>query len=103
MAEAGRQMTASGGCANCHNVAGFVGAQVPTTAGINLAKTADRLRYPYYTRWLHNPPRVWPGTVMPRYFDKARGPFEFYEHDAAKQMRALWEYMRKRDAMAPPQ
>ena len=103
MAEAGRKMVTSGGCANCHNVARFVGAQVPTTAGINLATTADRLRYSYYTRWMLNPPRVWPGTIMPKYFDKTRGPFDFYEHDATRQMRALWEYMRKRDAMAPPQ
>jgi mono/diheme cytochrome c family protein len=103
MAEAGRQMVASGGCANCHNVAGFVGAQVATTAGINLATTADRLRYPFYTRWLLNPPRVWPETVMPKYFDKSRGPFEFYEHDATRQLRALWEYMRQRETMAPPQ
>lgn len=103
MADAGRQMVASGGCANCHNVAAFVGPQTPMTAGINLATTADRLRYSFYTRWLSNPPRVWPETVMPKYFDKSRGPFEFYEHDAPKQMRALWEYMRQRDAMAPPQ
>ena len=103
MAEAGRRMVTAAGCANCHNVAKFVGAQVPTTAGINLAMIADRLRYPYYTRWMLNPPRVWPETVMPKYFDKGRGPFDFYDHDATRQMRALWEYMRKRGAMAPPQ
>lgn len=103
MAEAGRRMVTAGGCANCHHVANFVGAQVPTTAGINLAMTADRLRYPYYTRWLLNPSRIWPETVMTKYFDGTRGPFDFYDHDAMRQIRALWEYMRKRGAMAPPQ
>ena len=96
-------MVASGGCANCHNVAGFVRRAVADAPpGINLATTADRLRYPYYTRWLLNPPRVWPETVMPKYFDKSRGSFDVLRTRRDATDARVVEYMRqaRRDGAA---
>ena len=83
----GRQMVVSAGCANCHNVGEFVGGQSPSTAGINFAYTAERLLYPYFHRWMLNPPRVWPETVMPRYFSGSKGPFPFYDGNTDQQIR----------------
>jgi len=102
-ANIGRQMVVSGGCANCHNVGEFVGGQSPSTAGINLAHTAERLMYPYFHRWMLNPPRIWPETVMPRYFSGGKGPFPFYDGNIDQQIRALWEYMRLGANMPAPQ
>ena len=99
----GRQMVVSGGCANCHNVGEFVGGQSPSTAGINFVYTAERLIYPYFHRWMLNPPRVWPATVMPKYFSGAKGPFPFYDGNIDQQIRALWEYMRLGSNMPAPQ
>jgi cytochrome c553 len=102
-ANIGRQMVVSGGCANCHNVGEFVGGQSPSTAGINFAYTAERLMYPYFHRWMLNPPRIWPETVMPRYFSGSKGPFPFYDGNIDQQVRALWEYMRLGPNMPAPQ
>ena len=102
-AHIGRQMVVSGGCANCHNVGEFVGGQSPSTAGINFAYTAERLMYPYFHRWMLNPPRIWPETVMPRYFSGANGPFPFYDGNIDQQVRAFWEYMRLGANMPAPQ
>ena len=102
-ADIGRQMVVSGGCANCHNVGEFVGGQSPSTAGINFAHTAERLMYPYFHRWMLNPPRIWPETVMPRYFTGRKGPFPFYDGNIDQQIRALWEYMRLGSNMPAPQ
>jgi cytochrome c553 len=102
-ADIGRQMVVSGGCANCHNVGEFVGGQSPGTAGINFAYTAERLMYPYFHRWMLSPPRIWPETVMPRYFSGGKGPFPFYDGNIDQQIRALWEYMRLGVNMSAPQ
>ena len=102
-ADIGRQMVVSGGCANCHNVGEFVGGQSPSTAGINFAHTAERLMNPYFHRWMLNPPRIWPDTVMPRYFSGGKGPFPFYDGNIDRQIQALWEYMRLGSNMPAPQ
>jgi cytochrome c551/c552 len=102
-ADIGRQMAASAGCANCHNVGEFVGGQSSSTAGINFAYTAERLMYPYFHRWMLNPPRIWPDTVMPRYFSGGKGPFPFYDGKIDQQIRAFWEYMRLGSNMPAPQ
>jgi hypothetical protein len=102
-ANVGRQMVVSGGCANCHNVGEFVGGQSPGTAGINFAHTTERLMYPYFHRWMLNPPRIWPETVMPRYVSGGKGPFPFYDGNIDRQVRALWEYMRLGANMPAPQ
>jgi cytochrome c553 len=102
-ANIGRQMVVSGGCANCHNVGEFVGGQSPGTAGINFAHTAERLMYPYFHRWMLNPPRIWPETVMPRYFGGSKGPSPFNDENIDRQVRALWEYMRLGPNMPAPQ
>jgi cytochrome c553 len=102
-ADIGRQMVVSGGCANCHNVGEFIGGQSPSTAGINFVHTAERLMYPYFHRWMLNPPRIWPGTVMPRYFSGAKGPFPFYDGSIDQQLRAFWEYFRLGPNMPAPQ
>jgi hypothetical protein len=59
--------------------------------------------YPYFHRWMLNPPRIWPGTVMPRYFSGAKGPFPFYDGSIDQQLRAFWEYFRLGPNMPAPQ
>ena len=69
------QLKGSGGVTGMYVVEMVTSA--PGTAGINFAHTAERLMYPYFHRWMLNPPRIWPETVMPRYFTGGKGPFPF--------------------------
>jgi hypothetical protein len=82
-----------------------VGAtQVFESNGINLALSAKRLLKPYYQRWVRNPLRVDPASKMPVYFDEeGRSPLtEVFGGDGAKQIEAIWQYIRLGDEMPPP-
>jgi mono/diheme cytochrome c family protein len=83
-------------CIKCH----AVGKQPPLAPfeapGINLVSAAQRLRYPYYPRWMLDPPRVDILTKMPKFAADGRttavsSPFD---GDAARQFDALWHYLR---------
>ena len=91
-------------CVQCHGVAKVGATQVFESNGINLALTGDRLLKPYYRRWLRNPLRIDPSTKMPVYFDEeGRSPLtDVYGGDGARQISAIWEYIRLGDEMPPP-
>lgn len=83
-------------CTTCH-AAGATGAlQAFEGQGPNLQLAAERLREGYYDAWMHWPQRFVPTTIMPKYTaDKttALNP-TFYEGDASKQFKAVWEWMK---------
>ena len=91
-------------CVQCHGVAKVGATQVFESNGINLALSGDRLLKPYFQRWLRNPLRVDPVSKMPVYFDEeGRSPLaDVYGGDGARQMDAIWQYIRLGKDMPPP-
>jgi hypothetical protein len=101
----GRKLTGSDGgfsCIACHGVGDFEATAVFEAPGINLALSGDRLRRDFFHLWLTNPLRIEPMTKMPVYFDQGGSPLPEYDGDAARQIRAMWEYVRLGDQMIPP-
>ena len=80
----------------CHSVGNFAATQVFEAPGVNLIYSGERLQPAYFARWLRNPPLVDPSTKMPVYFDEeGKSPLtEVYDGDAAKQINAIWQYIR---------
>ena len=82
--------------ANRRNDAGRQKAlQVFEGQGPNLQAAGERLRYDYFQRWMHNPQRVQPATIMPRY-TKDRDTAVLDAHfggGAEKQFEAVWAWM----------
>jgi hypothetical protein len=91
--EAGRKLNGSEGlgCIKCHDISGHVGGG---TRGPDLARTAERLRYDWYERWMHNPQRLAPGTKMPQNFNNGKSAFaNLMNGDADPQIEAIWAYL----------
>jgi len=101
-----RLVSAAGGfsCISCHGVGEMSATQVFEAPGINLVYSSHRLLKPYFQRWLRSPIQVDPSTKMPAYFDEqGRSQLaDFYEADGAKQIEAIWQYLRLGDQMPPP-
>jgi mono/diheme cytochrome c family protein len=98
-AQVGQKLVSSEGglsCISCHAVGSVAATQVFENAGINFAYISERLLKPYYERWLRNPLAIDPVSKMPVFFDEdLRSPLVgFYEGDGAKQIQAIWEYLR---------
>ena len=95
----------SGGfsCVSCHAVGTRQATEVFEAEGINLAQVADRLRNSYYHRWMQNPTAIDPQTKMPVYFDQGYSPLaDVLDGEAERQIEAMWEYFRMREAMPAP-
>jgi len=82
-------------CVMCHGI-GNQKALAPFEApGINLLDAANRLRFPYYQRWMLDPPRLDPLTRMPKLApDGKTTPLPLFEGDAARQFGSIWHYMQ---------
>lgn len=81
-------------CVACHGVAGKPPLQVFEVQGIDFALAAQRLRYDFFQRWMHNPQRIDPSSKMPRYVDP-RGKTAFvtvFGGDAQQQFAAMWAW-----------
>ncbi|MBI3418093.1 MAG: cytochrome c [Verrucomicrobia bacterium] len=91
-------------CTSCHAVGAVAATQVFEAPGLNLAYTSERLLKPYFQRWIRSPLSVEPATKMPAYFDEeGRSPLaDVYEGDGAKQINALWQYLRQGEKAPPP-
>lgn len=90
--EAGRKLTGKEGmgCIACHDIAGIAGGG---TRGPDLAKTQDRVRRDWFSRWMHQPQRLAPGTKMPQNFIDGKSLFpSVLDGDADRQIDALWAY-----------
>jgi cbb3-type cytochrome oxidase cytochrome c subunit len=78
------------GCVACHDISGVPGGG---TRGPDLALTRDRVRLGWFTRWMHQPQRLAPGTKMPTNFLNGKSLVPaIYDGDADKQIEALWDY-----------
>lgn len=106
LAQAGRKLAGRNGgfaCNACH----AIGSAGPTSAfeaqGVNFMYTHERMRPPFYLRWVMDPMRYEPGTRMPQYRD-AQGKTairEMFDGDAAQQFHAIWEYLRAGEKIEP--
>lgn len=94
MAQAGARM-ASILCITCHGI----GARAPTAVfegqGINLLDSRDRMRREHYLRWMLNPYRINPATIMPKFADDEgrSGLIDLLDGDARRQFDAVWIYL----------
>lgn len=91
--ETGRALVGKSGhgCVSCHDISG-----VPTagTRGPDLATTNRRVRYDWYTQWMHQPQRLAPGTRMPQYFPDGKALLTtILGGDANAQIEAMWAYL----------
>lgn len=78
------------GCISCHDISGQRGGG---TRGPDLATTNQRVRYDWYTRWMHQPQRMVPGTKMPQAFIEGKSLLDqYYKGDGDQQIDALWAY-----------
>jgi hypothetical protein len=96
-AEIGARLAGTSGlaCNACHAVGATPPLQVFEVQGINFAAVADRLRRPYYDRWMRNPQRIDPGSKMTRYAS-ASGKTALVEvlgGSADAQFEAIWHYL----------
>ena len=90
--ETGKALTGKQGhgCISCHDISGVRGGG---TRGPDLATTNQRVRFDWYTRWMHQPQRMVPGTKMPQAFIEGKALLTtYYDGDGDKQIEALWAY-----------
>jgi cytochrome c2 len=106
LAAAGRQLTGiegGFGCVSCHDVGTQAALAGPDTATINFAFVADRLRPAYYWRYIRDPQRLRPGTMMPSFIaeDGSTPIQQVLEGNARRQFEAIWHYLRSLEGTAP--
>ncbi|MFC4992667.1 c-type cytochrome [Rubritalea tangerina] len=84
------------GCAACHGAGEAKPIAVFEAPGVNLQFAGDRLRMDFYHRWMRDPQRIDPQTIMPKYFvdENATTLTEPLEGDGQKQMEAIWNWMQ---------
>ena len=98
LAELGRRLTLVGdgfGCVACHDVGAHRALAGEDTATINFAFVVDRLLPEYYQRYLRDPQRLAPGTMMPAYVgaDGNTPIAAVYDGDPERQFTAIWHYL----------
>lgn len=100
--EQGRTLTQVAGgfsCVSCHGVGLQPALAGKDTATVNFAVIADRLRESYYWRYILDPTRVMPGTMMPKFIgDDGRTALKaIHDGDARRQFGAIWDYLHSLD------
>ncbi len=91
--EAGRMLVGKQafGCISCHDIAGVANTG---TRGPDLALMSQRVRYPWYRRWLEQAQRMQPGTRMPTIFSGGKSPLPaVFDGSADAQAEAIWAYL----------
>ncbi len=83
-------------CVMCHGVGKEKATEPFEAPGINLLDAAQRLRYDYYQRWMHDPTRVDVTTRMPRFApDGKTTPIQdVHSGDARRQFDAIWHFIQ---------
>jgi cytochrome c2 len=106
LADAGFALARKGAlaCMDCHAVGTQQALAGADTVTINFAYIPERLNRRYYDRYLQDPPRVLPGTMMPKFVDDhgRTGVTAHFDGDARKQFEALWHFMLRQDAASAP-
>jgi mono/diheme cytochrome c family protein len=93
------------GCVTCHLWNGkSLSATEPGSVGPDLTTVAQRVQYSWFTRFLDDPQRIYPGSPMPAIFKHGEpAPLKnFLGGDAAKQKEALWAYLSQGKKAASP-
>ena len=83
-------------CVDCHAVGAQPALAGADTSTINFAHVPDRLRKDYFDRYLLDPQRLLPGTMMPKFVNDEglTGLTTHFDGNARKQFDAIWQYMR---------
>ena len=83
-------------CVLCHALGSLEPIGVFEVQGTNFATTVDRLREPYFHRWMANPLRVDPSSRMPKYTDDSgkTGFVDVLDGDGRRQFDAMWHYLK---------
>ena len=82
-------------CGACHAIGDKPAFAVFEGEGPNFAFAAARLRHEYFQLWMHDPQRLTPGSIMPKYSTDGLTPLtQHYEGDATKQFDAIFDYLR---------
>lgn len=61
-------------CITCHSYRGNNRQKEGVVPAPDMAEIGQTLRADWFNRWLHNPPRMAPGTSMPQFFLELDGP-----------------------------
>ena len=83
------------GCVACHAV-GEKPALAPFEGqGLNFTYSRDRLNHEFYLRWMLNPQRINPHSIMPRYADEEgiTALTETLGGNGVNQFNAIWHYL----------
>ena len=100
--EIGQKLISTNGgfaCVACHAV-GKKPALAPFEGqGLNFSYTQERLTHEYYLRWMLNPQRLSPQSIMPRYSDEEGYSTlsDILEGNATDQFNAIWQYLKTGD------
>ena len=82
-------------CGACHSIGDKAAIAVFEGEGPNLRASGERLTPDYFHLWMNDPPRVWPGTIMPKYALDGKTPLtQYYDGDSRKQFEAILQYLR---------
>jgi len=88
-------------CISCH---AFADRPLAGSAGPNMVNFAERLRYDWWNRYMHNPGRFKPGTRMTGFFlrnDGLANNTEILDGDPQAQSDALWAYLNLGELFMP--
>jgi mono/diheme cytochrome c family protein len=88
-------------CISCH---AFADRPLAGSAGPNMVNFAERLRYDWWNRYMHNPARFKPGTRMTGFFlrnDGLANNTEILDGDPQAQSDALWAYLNLGELFMP--
>ncbi|MFO1511788.1 MAG: hypothetical protein U1F83_02575 [Verrucomicrobiota bacterium] len=98
LAAIGQRLTLVDGgfsCVSCHNVGERKALSGKDTATVNFDCVAERLRPSYYWRYVQDPPRLVPSTMMPKFIgDDGTTPIKtVFDGNPQKQFTAIWHYL----------
>jgi mono/diheme cytochrome c family protein len=95
-----RLVTADGfGCTSCHAIGKWTPEKVAINAqGADLSQIGERVRRPWFDRWVHNPARIVPQMEMPSVQQSVRGVLD---GKLDRQLAAVWQVLNRRDFTPP--
>ena len=100
---AGRFLVGKGGygCISCHDMLGRHGEG---TRGPDLASVTQRIRYPWFVRWMRDAQRIVPGTRMPTVFPQDTTQVRtVLGGNGRAQLEAIWAYLSLGDRAPLPE
>ncbi|MBI1249439.1 c-type cytochrome [bacterium] len=95
-----RLVTTDGfGCTSCHQVGSMIPPKAPLNAkGPDLSMLGDRIREPWFFRWVHDPARIVPRMEMPSVKLPVRGVLD---NQVDSQLAAVWHVLNTPDFTPP--